>query len=266
MADTLEQIAIEKLTIKKEYDSSINKIQEKEYSDTAWAEETVRIARLNFENETLSSVTLLKQLQDKTEDPRERASLQTQIENTQKQRDINLSDLEVSWKRNLSDLKQSFTKQRNDLKVGYDGASLELTLREAAVKEAEKKKEPTVPEELIIKRIPYPKWWKDSLNAKIELTAPGSAVLATVSGKLRLFVATIVITVTGEVVITFTFGNAGSSGPIYLGGENQPMGIVIAMGNSPAPCGSGPLTITATDPGPTLKYIGGWATCFVEED
>lgn len=126
-------------------------------------------------------------------------------------------------------------------------------------------KKPTVKPELIITRTPYPKWWKDSLNAKIELTAPGSATLATVSGNLRLFVATIVITVTGETVITITFGTAGSSGPIYLGGTDQPMGIVIAMGNSPAPCGSGPLTITATDPGGVEPSIGGFATCFAEE-
>jgi hypothetical protein len=265
MADTLEQIALEKLTIKKDYDSSINKIQEEEYRDTARMEENIRVMGFNFETETLSKVTLLKQLQDKEEDPRKRAAIQTQIEKTQKQRNINLTDLEVSWKRGLSNLKQSFTKQRNDLKVGYDGAFLGLTLREAAVKEAEKKKKPTVPEELLIARTPYPKWWRDSLNAKIELIAPGSQVLATVSGNLRLFVATIILTVTGETVITFTFGNAGSSGPIYLGGENQPMGIVIAMGNSPAPCGQGILEITATDPTAVTPSVGGWATCFAEE-
>jgi hypothetical protein len=126
---------------------------------------------------------------------------------------------------------------------------------------------PTGPEkEQIITRTRYPKWWKDSLNATINLTAPQSQVLATVTGKLRLYVATIVITVTGETIITIGFGNAGSSGPIFLGGTDQPMGIVIAMGNSPAPCGSAPLTITATDPTLVNPSIGGWATCFVEEN
>jgi hypothetical protein len=124
---------------------------------------------------------------------------------------------------------------------------------------------PKVPPELVIERIPYPKWWRDSLNAKIDLTAPGSATLATVTGKLRLFVATIVLTVTGETAISFQFGNAGSSGPIYLGGENQPMGIVIAMGNSPAPCGEGSLSISATDPNDETPSVGGFATCFAEE-
>lgn len=125
--------------------------------------------------------------------------------------------------------------------------------------------EPTVKPELIIARTPYPKWWKDSLNAKIDLTAPGSQVLATVAGSLGLFVATIVITVTGETQISFSFGNAGASGPIYLGGENQPMGMVIAMGTSPAPCGDGNLIISATDPNDEQPSIGGFATCFVEE-
>jgi hypothetical protein len=129
-------------------------------------------------------------------------------------------------------------------------------------KEVEK---PTVKPTLIIERIPYPKWWKDSLVAKIDLTAPGTQILATVSGKLRLFVATIVITVNGETEISFKFGGSGTSGPIYLGGEGQPMGFVAAMGNSPAPCGHGSFSIMATDPNDENPSIGGFATCFVEE-
>lgn len=127
-------------------------------------------------------------------------------------------------------------------------------------------KQPTVKPELIIPRTPYPKWWKDSLTAKISLTAPGSQTLATVTGRLRLYVATIVITVTGETQITIAFGKYGASGPIYLGGEGQPMGMVIAMGNSPAPCGQGPLLISATDPNDETPSIGGFATCFVEQE
>jgi len=124
---------------------------------------------------------------------------------------------------------------------------------------------PVVKPELLIERIPYPRWWRDSLNAKIDLVAPATQTLASVTGALRLWVATIVITVTGETAITITFGNAGASGPIYLGGENQPMGIVIAMGHSPAPCGDGNLVIAATDPGAVNPLVGGWATCFAEE-
>lgn len=124
---------------------------------------------------------------------------------------------------------------------------------------------PTVAPGLIIPRTPYPKWWKDSLNARIALTGPGSQVLATVGGTLRLYVATIVITVTGATQITIGFGTAGQSGPIFLGAEGQPMGFVAAMGNSPAPCGSGPLSITATGDPLAPIDIGGWATCFIEQ-
>ena len=265
MPDTLEQIAIEKLTIKKEYDSSINKIQEEEYSAIGRMEEGIRVARYKFEAETIDRINLLEAVYNKTEDPKKRDAIGNEINDVKEKRALELKNLEEIWNKNLSDLKQSFTKQRNDLKAWYEEASLALALREAAIREAEKKKKPEVKPELIIKRTPYPKWWKDSLNATIDLTAPGSAILATVSGKLRLYVATIVITVTGETIITITFGNAGSSGPIYLGGESQPMGIVIAMGNSPAPCGSGPLTITATDPTDSTPSIGGFATCFAEE-
>lgn len=122
--------------------------------------------------------------------------------------------------------------------------------------------QPKVKPDLTIERTPYPKWWKDSLNAKISFAAPGSQTLATVSGRLRLYVSTIVITVTGETVVTISFGTAGSSGPIFLGGADQPRGFVIAMGNSPAPCGQGPLKISATDPGGVNPLIGGFATCF----
>ena len=121
---------------------------------------------------------------------------------------------------------------------------------------------PTVKPTLVIERIPYPKWWRDSLNAKIDFSAPGSKILAMVHGNLRLFVATIVITVTGATKITITFGTAGASGPIYLGDTGQPMGMVIAMGNSPAPCGNGSLSISATDPNNENPSIGGFATCF----
>jgi hypothetical protein len=156
-----------------------------------------------------------------------------------------------------------FKKLQEELKKAQEAEA--KTLKEAEKKAAAPPKQPTVKPELIIARTPYPKWWKDSLNATIDLTAPGSKVLANVSGNLRLYVATIVLTVTGPVAITFGFGTAGSSGPIYLGGDNQPFGIVIAMGNSPAPCGSGSLTISAADLFATNPSIGGFATVFVEQ-
>ena len=124
---------------------------------------------------------------------------------------------------------------------------------------------PTVPPETIITRIAYPKWWKDGGVAKISLTAPGSQTVKEAPAKGKLYIPTIVITVTGATAITISFGGAGASGPIHLGDTNQPMGIVIAMGNSPAPCGTGGLSISATDPNAETPSIGGFATYYIEE-
>jgi hypothetical protein len=41
------------------------------------------------------------------------------------------------------------------------------------------------------------------------------------------------------------------------------MGIVIAMGNSPAPCGSGGLSISAEDIYGDNPFIGGYATYYL---
>ena len=266
MPDTLAQIAIERLRIKKDYDESLAIIEDEEYTAVSRMQDSIRARRHTAETSALAIITSLKNQLDAATDPNAKNQIQNKIEKTQKQNSIDLKALEGIWTKDLSDTKQPFIQRRLALKSWYDTAVLSLAIREKAYEEARKTKEKEVPKELLITRTPYPKWWKDSLNAKIKLTAPGSAVLATVSGNLRLFVATIVLTVTGETVITFTFGNAGSSGPIYLGGENQPMGMVVAMGNSPAPCGPGNLTISATDPGDGTPSVGGWATCFAEEN
>lgn len=156
--------------------------------------------------------------------------------------------------------------QRTDLAATYAAVTpAPTTATKPTQKPTPAPTKPVVSPELIIPRTPYPKWWKDSLNARISLVGPGSQVVATVTGNLKLYVATIVITVTGATQITISFGTAGTSGPIFLGGEGQPMGFVAAMGNSPAPCGSGPLTITATGDPLAPIDIGGWATCFVEQ-
>ena len=99
--------------------------------------------------------------------------------------------------------------------------------------------------ELIIKRTPYPKWWNDEGIAKISLSSPGSQFVITARGDYSLYIATIVLTVSGECDIVFTFGGAGESGSMDLGGTDEPRGMVIAGGNSPMPCGSGSFMITA---------------------
>lgn len=113
----------------------------------------------------------------------------------------------------------------------------------------------TIAPELIIKRTPYPKWWNDEGIAKIAFTSPGSQFIVTARTDYSLYIATIVLTVSGEVNITFTFGQAGASGPMDFGGDQEPRGIVIAMGNSPTPCGSGSFMVTG-DSGNSVNVNG----------
>jgi hypothetical protein len=122
-------------------------------------------------------------------------------------------------------------------------------------------KQPTVKPQLVIKRTPYPKWWNDEGIAKIALSSPGSQFVITARGDYSLYIATIVLTVSGECDITFAFGSSGSSGPMDLGGADEPRGIVIAMGNSPAPCGSGSFMVTATSA--EAVSIGGFVSYFL---
>jgi len=136
---------------------------------------------------------------------------------------------------------------------------------EARAMEKAYKPEPTVPPETIITRIDHPKWWKNGGVAAINFTAPGSQTVKSSPTTGKLYIPTIVITVTEATEITISFGGAGASGPIYLGDTDQPMGIVIAMGNSPAPCGSGGLSISATDINGLNPLIGGFITYYLED-
>ena len=121
--------------------------------------------------------------------------------------------------------------------------------------------QPTEKPDLLIHRTPYPKWWNDEGIAKISLTSPGSQMVITARGDYSLYIATIVLTVSGECDISFTFGSAGASGSMDLGGTDEPRGMVIAMGNSPTPCGSGSFMITATSTDPVS--IGGYVSYYL---
>jgi len=116
--------------------------------------------------------------------------------------------------------------------------------------------------DLIIARTPYPKWWKENLTAPINILGPATQVIVTGRADFRIWVATIVLTVSGETEITFTFGTMGLSGTMNFGGTDEPRGIVIAMGNSPASCGMGGFSIYSSGPGIS---VGGFVTFFMEE-
>lgn len=134
----------------------------------------------------------------------------------------------------------------------------------AAEKPPEKKppEKPKVPPELIIERTGYPKWWKDSMAWNINIEGPGTWTIMSQSPGYRKYVSVIVFTVSGETNITFGMGVFGSSGSMDFGGENEPRGIVIAMGNSPLPIGEGAFTITSDGVGVT---VGGFIVYYYEK-
>jgi hypothetical protein len=167
------------------------------------------------------------------------------------------------------ELIQNYTDTHNLTDQSLKDLKDKITKKEATKEVAEKVTPPPVPPqvitrpapELIIRRTPYPKWWNDEGIAKINLTSPGSQLVITARGDYSLYVAAIVLTVSDECDISFTFGSAGSSGPMNFGGDGEPKAIVIAMGNSPAPCGSGSFMVTASSTDPV--NIGGFVSYFL---
>jgi hypothetical protein len=105
--------------------------------------------------------------------------------------------------------------------------------------------EPKVKPDLIVERIPYPKWWKDEGVAGISISGAGSQLVISARSDYALYIASIVLTANDETDITFGFGQFGFSGPMSFGGTDEPRGIVIALGNSPIPCGSGSFLVTS---------------------
>lgn len=155
------------------------------------------------------------------------------------------------------------TKQQEQLKAALQ-AIIEATVAETLKKQKEEKPkeeaikkpaaaevpaaaaaviQPTVKPELIIARTPYPKWWKDLQTADISLSGPGIQTVIPGRANLLTYIATIVLTVSDETDIQFGFGIFGNSGLMNFGGESEPRGIVIAMGNSPAACGNKAFTV-----------------------
>lgn len=149
----------------------------------------------------------------------------------------------------------------------------EIFALEAETQGLKEVKKPAVPPQkvtrpapdLLISRTPYPKWWNDLIVGSIDITGNGTQVVVGGKGGRGLYVATIVLVVSGETNISFGFGGSGASGSMYFGGGVQPGGIVISMSDSPAPCGSGGFSVSATGGDPAdPPHIGGFAVCFSE--
>ncbi|MFZ1061036.1 MAG: hypothetical protein WAP47_17780 [Candidatus Rokuibacteriota bacterium] len=97
----------------------------------------------------------------------------------------------------------------------------------------------------------------------ITLSTAGTQVVVPGRSGWRTFIASIAITVSGETNITFDFGIFGPSGAMDFGGENEPRGIVIPMGDSPAPCGYGDFSITSD--GAAIN-VAGFITYYQESE
>ena len=120
---------------------------------------------------------------------------------------------------------------------------------------------PTVKPGLIITRTRYPKWWKELQTAAISLSTTGTQeVVPTRSGN-NVFIATIVLVVSGETNIVMDFGVFGPTGVMNFGGENEPRGMLMAMGESPASCGEGGFSVSST--GENI-VVGGFVSYYLE--
>ena len=122
--------------------------------------------------------------------------------------------------------------------------------------------QPIAPQ-LIIPRTPYPKWWKDAIAKPINMDDAGELVILAPTPGYLVYVCTIVLTVSGQTNITLNMGVHGQSGAMDFGVTNEPSGIVMAMGNSPMPCGGGGFKITSDGPG---IHVGGFITYYYEPE
>jgi hypothetical protein len=130
-------------------------------------------------------------------------------------------------------------------------------------RELSAKKKSEIAKGLSITTIPYPKWWRELRTTAIEVSGEGTATIIPSNPNFNIYVATIVLFVTDETNISLGFGVFGSSGTMIMGGGSYPSGMVIAMGNSPAPCGHGSFSVSSDGAAVT---VGGFVTYYLEKD
>jgi hypothetical protein len=126
-----------------------------------------------------------------------------------------------------------------------------------------KKKKERTPVTPIPKTRVYPSDYKDFRPAGIRFTGPGSSNIIQPTPGYITNITMIVLFVDGETSITFKFGDLGGSGPIPVGGEGQPMGMVISHESSPARCGNGAFSIYSSGDG---VAVSGYALYYKEKE
>lgn len=122
---------------------------------------------------------------------------------------------------------------------------------------------PPQKKEAIITRIPYPKWWREAKVWPLTINTAGWHVVIPNTPGYKTYISTIVFTVSGKTSVTFNIGNFGPSGTMKFGDEDEPRGMVIAMGNSPMPCGYQGFSIQTDGAGIELS---GFIVYYYEQD
>jgi len=147
---------------------------------------------------------------------------------------------------------------------GLNDEEKDLLTRSISKKGAPKTKPKTPPKpkvepKLIITRTTYPRHWNDLLAKGFNIIGATTAPIISPSSGSKLFIASIVLTVTDETNINITFGIFGASGAMHFGADGGPKGIVMAFGDSPAPCGAGGLSISSDS---ATANVGGFITYY----
>jgi hypothetical protein len=112
-------------------------------------------------------------------------------------------------------------------------------------------------------RLKYPRQWKDLKTKGIYCAGEDSQLVIRAVPGNRTFITCIVFTVEAETNVRFGFGNYGSSGPMSFGGTDEPRAIVMSLGESPVPCGSGDFTVASDGSGGT---VAGFCVFYQEPD
>lgn len=109
----------------------------------------------------------------------------------------------------------------------------------------------------------YPPTWRDLRTAGINLSDAGAVQIASAVAGKRTFISFLTFTVDGDTSITIGFGTMGTSGPMDFGDADEPRGIVMDFGNSPAPCGLGGCILISSGSG---VAVHGFAVYYQEQD
>lgn len=109
----------------------------------------------------------------------------------------------------------------------------------------------------------YPPTWRDLRVAGINLADAGAVQIASAVAGKRTFISFITFTVDGDTSIIIGFGTMGSSGPMDFGDTDEPRGIVMNFGDSPAPCGLGGCILSSDGSG---VAVHGFAVYYQEQD